>query len=258
MNRIDRLFKSKKNGILSLYFTAGYPGLDDTVPLIKTIEQAGADLVEIGMPFSDPLADGPVIQASSQKALKNGMSINKLFEQLTNIRQEVNIPLILMGYLNPVMQYGMEKFCQKAAETGIDGVILPDLPLFEYINEFKPVFQQHGLHNIFLVTPQTSDERIRLIDLEASGFIYLVASSSTTGAKTGIQQSQVDYFKRIKGMRLANPTMIGFGISNKETFGQACEYANGAIIGSAFIKRINEPASAIQNAEDFISGIIST
>jgi tryptophan synthase alpha chain len=237
-NRINHLFETKKENILSVYFTAGFPTLNDTVEIIQQLEKNGVDLIEIGMPFSDPTADGPTIQRSSEVALKNGMSLQLLFEQLKNIRQTVKIPLILMGYLNPVYQFGVERFCAKCAETGIDGTILPDLPLDEFEHEYKSLFTQNNLHNILLITPQTSVGRIRQIDEASSGFIYMVSSSSTTGAGKKVEDFQQSYFERIQNMKLKNPCLIGFGISDRSTFKNACKYANGAIVGSAFIQAI--------------------
>ncbi|MEN7551390.1 tryptophan synthase subunit alpha [Rapidithrix thailandica] len=251
-NRIDQLFQQKKERVLNVYFTAGYPQLNDTCTIIKTLQQSGADLIEIGMPFSDPVADGPTIQESNQVALNNGMSLKLLFEQLKGIREEVSIPIVLMGYINPVLQFGIEAFCKACQEVGVDGLILPDLPMQEYLKEYKGLFDQYGLHNIFLITPQTSDDRICEIDSNSKGFIYMVSSASTTGAKTDISQSQIDYFERVKQMQLQNPTLIGFGISNQATFRQACQYASGAIIGSAFIKVLSQA----QNLEHDISGFI--
>lgn len=257
MNRIDKLFSKKKNNILSIYFTAGYPKLDDTVSIIKALEKNGTDLVEIGIPFSDPLADGPVIQKSSQVALENGMSLKKLFDQLHDIRQHIKIPLIMMGYLNPVLQYGIENFCESCQKTGIDGIILPDLPVKEYMESYRPIFNQYGLHNIFLITPQTNDDRIRMIDEMDGGFVYMVSSSSTTGAKKQIINTQETYFKKIDALSLKKPKLIGFGISNHETFTKACKYANGAIIGSAFIKDLTTKNNLEKNIEGFIKRIVS-
>ena len=240
MNRIDNLFKTKKNNILSVYFTAGYPKVDETVRNIEQLLESGADMIEIGIPFSDSVVDGPVIQQSNKTALENGMSLKLLFKQLEGIRQKVNIPLIMMGYINPVLQYGMENFCRSCKDAGIDGIILPDLPLDEYVNDYKSMFESYGLYNVLLITPQTSDERIRKIDSVCRGFIYVVSSSATTGGKKDISQVQLDYFNKIKAMELKNPLLIGFGISNHETFNRACLYANGAIIGSAFIKALSE------------------
>ena len=252
MNRIDQLFSQKKNNILSVYFTAGFPERDDTVAIINELEACGVDLIEIGMPFSDPLADGPVIQKSSQAALQNGMSIKLLFEQLSGIRKKVNIPLILMGYINPVLRYGVERFCQQAAETGIDGIILPDLPLYEYNVLYRKYFEVNGLHNILLITPQTSDERVKAIDQDGSGFIYMVSSSATTGAKSEIAAGQEQYFKRIAALPLTKPKLIGFGISSHETFTKACRYAHGAIIGSAFIRALEGEGSLKERIRGFV------
>ena len=256
INGINKLFQEKKKDILSIYFTAGFPKLNDTKTIINELAANGVDMVEIGMPFSDPLADGPTIQRSSEKALENGMTIKLLLKQIENFRNETSgIPLILMGYLNPVLQYGIEKFCKDASDRGIDGVIIPDLPLQEYLDEYKSTFEKYNLKNIFLITPQTSENRIRLIDENSDGFIYLVSSSSTTGGINAIGVDQENYFKRIKGMKLKNPTMIGFGISDNKTFTKACEYANGAIIGSAFIKVINESKDLKKDIEVFVGGI---
>jgi tryptophan synthase alpha chain len=257
MNRIDKLFQEKKENILSIYFTAGFPELNNTATLIKELEQNGVDLIEIGMPFSDPMADGPIIQQSSQKALENGMSLKLLFEQLKDIRKEVKIPLILMGYLNPVFQFGLENFCKKCAETGIDGLILPDLPMKEYEEKYKSTFEKYNIFNIFLITPQTSEERIKQIDNQSKGFIYMVSSFSTTGAGKGIEGSQ-PYFERIKKMNLKNPTMIGFGISNSQAFKFACNYARGGIIGSSFVKEIENKGTKLNEIiRNFVQRIIT-
>jgi tryptophan synthase alpha chain len=255
-NRINQLFQDKKGDILSVYFTAGYPQPDDTVPIIEKLVANGVDLIEIGMPFSDPVADGPVIQQSSLLALKNGMTVKKLFEQLQGIREKVNIPLILMGYLNPVLQFGVEAFCRKCEEVGIDGVILPDLPLNEYQDTYRDLFARHNLHNILLITPQTSEKRLLEIDQASHGFIYMVSSSSTTGAKTSVSDFHLDYFERIKNMNLKNPRLIGFGISNKETFDNACGYAQGAIIGSAFVKALSETGSLDDKISNFVNHVV--
>ncbi|MGB5691549.1 MAG: tryptophan synthase subunit alpha [Flavobacteriaceae bacterium] len=252
MNRIaDKLGQEGK--ILSIYFTAGYPSLNDTEKIITTLAENGVDMIEIGLPFSDPLADGPTIQASSTIALKNGMHSGLLFDQLKDIRSKVDIPLIIMGYFNPVLQYGVEEFCSKCAEVGIDGLILPDLPLDVYLREYKEIFDRYGLLNIFLITPQTSEERIRLIDDASNGFIYMVSSASTTGAKTGFGEEQTSYFQRIAAMKLKNPLIVGFGISNSETFSLATRNTNGAIIGSAFIKHLTE--KGVASISDFIKRI---
>ncbi|TKG91052.1 tryptophan synthase subunit alpha [Puteibacter caeruleilacunae] len=255
MNRINQLFENKKNNILTVYFTAGFPELNDTLTILKSAEEAGADIVEIGMPFSDPLADGPTIQASGDKALENGMSIAKLFEQLKDMRKEISIPVLLMGYLNPVHRYGWDKFLQQCEYCGIDGLILPDLPIEEYKSDFKDKFEKIGLSNVFLITPQTPNERIRMIDELSTGFIYMVSSASTTGAKSGITEEQEAYFNRIAQMELKSPVQIGFGISDRGSFNRACEFADGAIIGSAFIKAIQKSGSIDVNVKNFISSI---
>ena len=252
MNRITkRLSENRK--ILSIYFTAGYPNLEDTLPILQELEKNGVDMVEIGLPFSDPLADGPTIQASSTQALQNGMTTPLLFEQLAEIRKTVSIPLILMGYFNPVLQYGVEAFCAKCSEIGIDGLILPDLPLAEYQDHYQAIFEKYNLLNIFLITPQTSEQRIRQIDAASNGFIYMVSSSSTTGGQEGFGKSQTDYFKRIASMKLRNQQIVGFGINNAETFSAATEFAKGAIIGSAFIKMLSE--DGMKGISKFIDGI---
>ncbi|MCD8186646.1 MAG: tryptophan synthase subunit alpha [Rikenellaceae bacterium] len=240
MNRIDKLFQTKEKNILSVYFTAGYPKLNDTVPIIGALEAEGVDLIEVGIPFSDPMADGPTIQQSGTVALRNGMSLKALFGQLADIRPRVSIPLIMMGYLNPIMQYGIENFCRDCARVGIDGMIIPDLPFADYLSQVKPVAERYGLHCIMLITPETSEERIRQIDRDTSGFIYMVSTASTTGVKEAFDEKTVAYFRRIDQMGLRNPRMIGFGISNKPTFRAACQYASGAIIGSAFIRSLAE------------------
>jgi tryptophan synthase alpha chain len=255
MNRINNLFETKKENILSVYFTAGFPNLNDTVEIIQLLEKNGVDLIEIGIPFSDPTADGPTIQRSSEIALKNGMNLELLFDQLQNIRESVKIPLILMGYINPVYQFGVERFCAKCAEIGIDGAILPDLPLNEFENEYKPFFVKNNLHNILLITPQTSENRIKQIDAACSGFIYMVSSSSTTGAGKKVEDFQQSYFERIQNMDLKNPRLIGFGISDSATFANACKYANGAIIGSAFVKSFNPEIKLEESISRFVRDI---
>ncbi len=255
MNRINQLFQEKDKNILSIYFTAGHPSLDASVSIIKALADAGTDMIEIGIPFSDPMADGPVIQQSSATALKNGMSLHRLFQQLKGIRDNVDIPLLLMGYLNPVFRYGIEDFCKSCAETGIDGVILPDLPLDIYMEQCRQLFQKYGLHNIFLVSPQTSDERIRMIDENSHGFIYMVSASSTTGVKGSFSDIQVEYFRRIQQMNLMHPRLVGFGISDHSTFEIACKYAHGAIIGSAFIKMLTDATDLETEIRKFIGDI---
>ncbi len=246
---------NEKDNILSIYFTAGFPELNDTVSILQTLEEAGVDLVEIGMPFSDPLADGPTIQASSLKALENGMSLKVLFEQLKGFREKVSIPVILMGYFNTVMKYGVENFLESCAEVGVDGTILPDLPFDEYNEKYAKSFEEKGLSNVFLITPQTSDERIKLIDSHTTSFIYMVSSAAVTGAKKDVSEKQVEYFKRVNSLQLIHPTLIGFGISNNETFSRACQYSKGAIVGSAFIKLLDEHGSDPQKIKEFISYI---
>lgn len=251
-NRISQKLQEDKK-LLSIYFTAGYPSLSDTVSVIEGLEKNGVDMIEIGLPFSDPLADGPTIQESSTKALKNGMTTEVLFDQLKDIRKTVSIPLIIMGYFNPMLQYGVEAFCQKCQEIGIDGLIIPDLPVDVYNEEYKTIFEEHGLVNIFLITPQTSDERIHFIDSVSSGFIYMVSSASVTGAKSGFGDEQTHYFDRIAAMELKNPQIVGFGISNNETFTAATEKAKGAIIGSAFIKHLT--AFGADKFDNFVNNI---
>lgn len=255
MNRIDLMFKQKQGNILSVYFTAGYPNLIDTAGIIKALQKNGVDLVEIGIPFSDPMADGEILQMSNQQALKNGMTLQLLFNQLTDIREEIHIPLIMMGYLNPVLRFGVEKFCKKAAAMGIDGIILPDLPMDIYKRDFKELLQKYGIFMIFLITPETSEERIRTIDREGDGFIYMVSVSSTTGSKSMIGKDQIKYFKRIRDMDLRLPALVGFGISSHEAFSSACRYSSGAIIGSAFVKALLKNGNLENIVKEFISKI---
>ncbi len=243
----------KQGNLLSIYFTAGYPELQDTLPILRELQKTGVDIIEIGLPFSDPLADGPTIQQSSLAALKNGMTTKILFDQLRGVRPEIHIPLILMGYFNPVLQFGVEAFCRECQEVGIDGLILPDLPLEIYEKEYRPIFEQYGLKMIFLITPQTSEERIRKIDAASDAFIYMVSSASTTGAREGFEASAESYFQRISEMKLKNPQIVGFGISNAQTFSEATRFARGAIIGSAFIKNISE--NGISGISPFINSL---
>jgi tryptophan synthase alpha chain len=252
MNRINQKLQEDKK-LLSIYFTAGYPNLNDTVSVIQNLEKSGVDMIEIGLPFSDPLADGPTIQASSTASLDNGMTSEVLFNQLKDIRKTVSIPLIIMGYFNPMMQYGVEAFCKKCAEIGIDGLIIPDLPVQDYNENYKSIFEKYGLINVFLITPQTSDERIRFIDSISNGFIYMVSSASVTGAQNSFGSTQSEYFNRIAAMNLKAPQIVGFGISNAETFQQATVSAKGAIIGSAFVKHLTE--HGIDKIDEFISSI---
>lgn len=252
-NRINECFETKQD-ILNIYFTAGYPSLDDTLRIAKALEKSGADMLEIGIPFSDPVADGPTIQDSSMKALDNGMSLATLLDQLQDLRKEVSIPVLLMGYVNPIMQYGVEKFAKKCAEVGVDGIIVPDLPMDEFISEYQDMFQAVGLHNIFLISPNTSEDRIREIDANSEGFIYMVSSSSITGAKKEMSEGQLAYFERINEMGLNNPRLIGFGISDQKTFDTASRYADGAIIGSAFINQLKEDPSD-EAIKEFVKSI---
>jgi len=248
MNRINQLFQQKKSKVLSVYFTAGFPELEDTLPVLRALQSNGVDLVEIGVPFSDPMADGVVIQDSSHVALKNGMSIRKLFEQLTDVRKEINIPLVMMGYLNPIMQFGFEAFCRECKRVGVDGMIIPDLPMSDYLYEYKSIAEKYGLRFIFLITPETSDERIIEIDNHTDGFIYMVSSAAVTGTQTSFD-SRKSYFERINKMNLKNPRLIGFGVSNKATLNATFAFAHGAIIGSAFIKALQEGADIEQSVK---------
>jgi tryptophan synthase alpha chain len=240
MNRLNQLFASKKDNLLSIYYTAGYPALNTTVDIAEALEKAGVDFLEVGFPYSDPVADGPTIQHSSEQALENGMTLNQLFEELTELRKRVTMPILLMGYVNPIVQYGVERFCKKAAELGVDGIIVPDLPMYEYEELYSSYFINNNLSNIFLVTPQTSADRIRKIDELSNSFIYLLSSSSITGGSLQLTNNIEDYYKRVKAMELKNPAIIGFGISDNATFTKACEYANGAIVGSKFVKLLGE------------------
>jgi tryptophan synthase alpha chain len=251
-NRIDLKFQEDKK-LLSIYFSAGFPNLEDTVPILKNLQAAGVDMVEIGLPFSDPLADGPTIQESSTRALENGMNTHKLFEQLQGIRDHIEIPLILMGYFNPMMQFGIEKFCQQCEAIGIDGLIIPDLPVDVYNEQYKSLFEKHGLYNMFLITPQTPEERIQYIDEVSNGFIYMVSSAAVTGAQSSFGATQADYFKRIANMNLKTETVVGFGISNSDTYQAAITHSRGAIIGSAFIKFLEK--EGVKSIKDFIAAI---
>lgn len=252
MNRINKKLQEDKK-LLSLYFTAGYPAIDDTVSILTQLQESGVDMVEIGLPFSDPLADGPTIQASSTAALQHGMTTEKLFNQLGGIRETIHIPLILMGYFNPMLQYGVERFCKRCQEIGIDGIIMPDLPLDEYEADYKAIFEKYGLINVFLITPQTSDARINQIDEASEGFIYMVSSASVTGGTSGFSNSTSDYFERIASMNLKSQQIVGFGISDSDTFRAATKHQKGAIIGSAFIKHITEKGA--DSVEGFVKGI---
>ena len=249
MNRIEKKLK-EENKILSVYFTAGFPSLNDTKKIISKLEKHNVDLIEVGIPFSDPLADGETIQKSSKKAIENGMTIHTLFAQLKDLRKKVKIPVILMGYLNPIIQFGIEKFCIKSKEIGIDGLIIPDLPIEIFIEQYKDLFNKNNLFNIFLITPQTSEERIKLIDKNSRGFIYVVSSSSITGSKKSLQDGSFKYFDKISKMNLNNPSIIGFGISNRRTYEKVIEKSKGAIIGSAFINFIKQ--NGIEDIGKFI------
>ncbi|MBL0882682.1 MAG: tryptophan synthase subunit alpha [Chitinophagaceae bacterium] len=255
MSRIETLFSRKKERVLNVYCTAGYPKLNSTLEVIQALEASGADLIELGMPYSDPLADGPVIQASSTKALQNGMSIAVLFEQLKSLRTKTQIPLILMGYMNPVIQYGFQQFCEDAAEVGVDGLILPDLPEYEYETIYGGIIKRVGLDFIFLITPETSIERIKKLDSLSNGFLYAVSSSATTGNDKDFDQV-TKYLQRLKDMQLKNPILVGFGIKDKTTFDTACRYANGAIIGSAYIKALEQPGNIQSLTQQFLNQVL--
>lgn len=261
-NRITDLFSRKRKAILNVYFTAGFPERDATLPILRSLQQAGADLVEIGIPYSDPVADGQTIQQSSQCALKNGMSLTLLFEQLAECRQEITLPVILMGYLNPVLQFGVENFCKKCREVGVDGVILPDLPVELFQREYGHIFRRYGVINICLITPLTTEHRIRLIDEQTEGFIYMVSSTAITGSELAITTNTQAYFNRVQSMNLKNPRLIGFGINDYETFSTACQYANGAIVGSAFIRHLQQqpitsPLAREKHIKEFIDQLRS-
>jgi tryptophan synthase alpha chain len=254
MNRIQQAFAQKGSRLLNVYCTAGYPGINSTLPVMKALQDNGADMIELGMPYSDPLADGPVIQASSSQALANGMTIAKLFEQLQEMRKQIHVPVILMGYMNPVLQYGFERFCAHANAVGIDGLILPDLPVYEYETEYGAIIRDHELDFVFLVTPETSDARIKKLDELSSGFLYAVSSSSTTGK----DKNMVDvssYLQRLKKLQLKNPVLVGFGIKDKASFNAACEHASGAIIGTAYIKALESSADVILSTKQFLQEI---
>ncbi len=245
MNKINRLFEENKGKkLLSLYFCAGCPTLDGTADVIRAMERNGINMVEVGIPFSDPMADGPVIQCATTTALRNGMNLKLLFSQLKEIKNEVQIPLILMGYLNPIMQYGIENFCRSCVESGVSGAIIPDLPFKDYLEEVKPIADRHDLRIIMMITPETSEERIRFIDNHTDGFIYMVSSAATTGTQQSFDEAKQEYFRRIDAMQLRNPRMIGFGISNRQTFDSAQKNAAGAIIGSKFVTLLNETGEA--------------
>lgn len=257
MSRLQNLFQQKKEGkVLNVYCTAGYPKSDSTLPVMQALQQHGADLIELGIPYSDPLADGPVIQASGSLALQNGMSIAKLFQQLEGFRATITVPVVLMGYLNPVLQYGFEQFCAEAARVGIDGLILPDLPIHEYETEYGAIIKKNGLDFIFLVTPETSDERIRKVDALSTGFIYAVSSSSTTGGDKDFLLTE-GYLQKLQSMSLKNPVLVGFGIKDKASFNAACQYTDGAIIGSAYIKALDGQEDINEKTKAFLNKILA-
>lgn len=254
-SRIEELFKQKQRNILNVYCTAGYPQLDSTREVMKALQDNGADLIELGIPYSDPLADGPVIQASGSKAIQNGMTVSTLFEQLKDFRKEIYLPVVLMGYINQVLQYGFERFCADAEKLGIDGLIFPDLPMYEYENEYKEIIKKHNLDFIFLVTPETSEERIKKLDGLSSGFLYAVSSSSTTGKEKDFSMTE-NYLKKLQSLNLKNPVLVGFGIKDKQTFATACKYANGAIIGTAYIKALENAVDIKEATKQFLDKIL--
>lgn len=255
MSRIIELFNRKKEKVLNVYCTAGFPNLDSTLEVMKALEENGADMIELGIPYSDPLADGPVIQHSGSIALNNGMTIKNLFEQLVNFRKEITVPVLLMGYMNPVLQYGFEKFCTDAASAGIDGLIFPDLPEYEFGNEYGASIKKHGLDFVFLVTPETTNERIKKLDELSSGFLYAVSSSSTTGSDKNMTNVEL-YLEKLQNLQLKNPVLVGFGIKDKATFEAACSHARGAIIGTAYIKALEKNGSIAENTRVFLSSIL--
>lgn len=254
MSALTKLLDTKDSRLCSVYFSSGFPKLEDTVQIIQNLDKSGIDFIEVGMPYSDPMADGETIQYSSSVALENGINLDIIFDQLKEVKETIDTPLVLMGYLNQVLKYGEDKFCQLCKDCGIETVILPDLPMIEYENHYKALFAKYGISNVFLITPQTSEERIRKIDEMSDSFIYVVASSSITGAKGEISQGQIDYFNRIKAMNLTSKLIVGFGISSKSTFDTACEYMNGAIIGSAFVNFLKE--KGVDKIDEFVKGII--
>jgi tryptophan synthase alpha chain len=255
MNRINKLFQKKNKKILSIYFTAGYPRINDSVNIIKALDKNGVDMIEVGIPFSDPIADGPIIQNSSTIAIKNGMNMSLLFNQLKNIRSTTQIPIILMGYINPIIQFGYDKFVDKLIDCGIDGVILPDLPLLEYKKELKPFFDKNNISFISLISPNTSIERVKEIDKISDGFLYVVSSSSITGQNNLFDVNQIKYFNSLNNIFLKNPKIIGFGISDKKSFDMACNYSNGAIIGTKFINSL-DVLNLNKSIEKFINSIL--
>ncbi len=257
MNKLQQKFNDKKENLLTIYFTAGFPNVNDTATIIKELEASGADIIEVGMPFSDPVADGPTIQVSNLQALNNGMSIKLLFEQLKSIKDEVKIPILLMGYINPVWKFGVENFFAECEASGVSGLILPDIPLKEYKNEYEELYKKHNLSNVFLITPQTTEERIKAYDEACNGFIYMVSSASTTGANKAVDtEKQLAYFERVKKLNLSSPTQIGFNIKDKASFNNACQHANGGIIGSAFIKNLSNEGELKEKVTGFVKSIL--
>jgi tryptophan synthase alpha chain len=255
MSRIAELFARKNKNVLNVYCTAGYPRLDSTLEVMKALQDNGADMIELGMPYSDPLADGPVIQASGGKALENGMTIATLLGQLKGFRSDIKVPVLLMGYMNPVLQYGFEKFCSEVSAAGVDGLILPDLPIYEFETEYGPVIRKYGLDFVFLVTPETSPERIGKVDSLSTGFLYAVSSSSTTGKDKNMDDQRA-YFERLQKMSLGNPVLVGFGIKDKPTFETACRYGNGAIIGTAYIRALENAGDVVAATKEFLDSIL--
>jgi tryptophan synthase alpha chain len=255
MSRLQQLFEKKDKRVLNVYCTAGFPELDSTLPVMQALQDSGADIIELGVPYSDPLADGPVIQGSGSKALENGMTISTLFDQLKSMRSSIHVPVVLMGYLNPVLQYGFERFCDDAARVGVDGLILPDIPMYEFETEYKAILEKYRLDFIFLVTPETSEERIKKLDRLSSGFLYAVSSSSTTGGDKEITVTE-SYLQKLQQMNLKNPVLVGFGIKDKQSFDTACKYTNGAIIGSAYIKALDGTADVAAASKTFLEKII--
>lgn len=255
MSRIQELFQRKNKNVLNVYCTAGYPRLDSTLEVMQALQDAGADLIELGIPYSDPLADGPVIQTSGSKAIANGMTVARLFEQLHGFRKNIHVPVVLMGYFNQVLQYGFERFCAAAKSVGVDGLILPDLPMFEFEQEYGQIIKDHQLDFIFLVTPETSEARIKKLDELSSGFLYAVSSSSTTGKEKNLADQQA-YFQKLQAMNLKNPVLVGFGIKDRQTFETACSFANGAIIGTAYIKALEQGTSVEESTKSFIAGVL--
>ncbi len=255
MSRLKKLFEQKRSHILNIYCTAGYPDLDSTLPVMEALQKNGVDIIELGMPYSDPIADGPIIQKSSMTAIENGMTLQVLFDQLKECRQTINIPIVLMGYLNPILQFGFENFCKAAADCGIDGLIIPDIPMYEFETAYGSICKKYNLDFIFLVTPDTTTERIRKIDSLSSGFLYAVSSSSTTGSGKSFDDVTV-YLDKLQQLQLSNPVLVGFGIHNNETFNQVCAKTRGAIIGSAFIKALDGDENLNKKIHSFINGIL--